>query len=142
MISYDYIRGLVEGEGTFTFSTNRAARRKIPAFAIKMHHRDKKLLEEIRNTLRLKNKIYIYNHQRNDGSVRAPQAMLIVRELDQLKDIIIPFFYKKLFGNKAKQFNEWIEKIWRDPDVPHSYKIIYKYHEWGRYDNDHRFDSN
>ncbi len=139
MLPYDYIRGVVEGEGAFTFSSNRKLKRKVPAFSIKMHVRDWKLLEEIRDTLNLKNKVYVYNHQKNDGSVRGPQAMLIVREFGQLKNIIVPFFYKKLRGNKGKQFEEWLERIGTDPEVPDSFRFIYKIYKAGFYDKNQRF---
>ena len=127
-ISDDYIRGLVEGEGTFTFSPSKTkyGRVKIPAFSIKMHIRDKALIEKVRDKLGLKNRVYVYHHKGNDGANRGPQAMLIVREINNLKDVIVPFFYRKLKGNKAKQFDEWIHKIWKDSEVPHSYKLIYK----------------
>ena len=64
-ISNEYVRGLVEGEGTFTFSPS--GNKKIPVFCLKMHVRDKNLLELVRNKLGLKNKVYEYNHQRKDG---------------------------------------------------------------------------
>lgn len=135
-LSYEYIRGLVDGEGTFTFSTTmtNGIKRKIPVFSIKMHVRDKMLIEMIKNTLKLKNKVYVYNHQKKDGYMRGPQAMLIVREIGALKNIVIPLFYKKLKGNKGKQFNEWIEIIGNDPDVPRSYKFIYFLYKSGFYD--------
>lgn len=140
MLPYDYIRGLVEGEGTFTFSSAKKLRRKVPAFALKMHIRDKLLLEEVKDTLGLRNKVYEYNHQRNDGIKRGPQAMLIVREIDQLKNIIVPFFYKQLRGNKRKQFNDWVFKIGNDPEVPVSYKVIYQSYKNGFYDENIFFD--
>jgi len=108
-LSYEYIRGLTEGEGTFTFSTSHKLRRKVPAFALRMHVRDKGLLEIVRDSMGLKNKIYEYDYKRNDGYKRGPQAILIVREFGQLKNIIVPFFYKRLKGNKGKQFNDWLE---------------------------------
>jgi len=139
-ISFDYIRGLVDGEGTFTFSSNNKRQRtKIPAFSIKMHARDKELLVKVRNAMNLKNNIYEYNYQGKDGSKRGPQAMLIVREFGQLKNIVVPFFYKKLIGNKGKQFEEWIEKIGTDPDVPKSYKFIYRIYKLGFYDRNPKF---
>jgi len=137
-LSYEYIRGLTEGEGTFTFSTSNG--RRIPAFAIKMHYRDKRLLETVRDTLGLRNKVYVYNHQGNDGHKRAPQAMLIVREIGSLKNVIVPLFYKKLYGNKASQFSEWMEKIGKDQDIPDIYKFIYKIYKSGFYDRNRSFE--
>jgi len=141
-ITYDYIRGLTDGEGTFTFSTQRKRHLKIPAFSIKMHHRDKALLEAVRDKLCLSNKIYVYNHQGHDGSKRAPQAMLIVREIGQLKNIIVPLFYKTLIGNKAIQFEEWLDKIYKDPEVPHNYKILSILAKSGFYAKNNKFKAN
>ena len=132
-ISFDYIRGVVEGEGTFTFSSSKGGR-KVPALTIKMHVRNKRLIESIRDVMGLKNTVYVYDHQRNDGSKRQAQAMLIVREIGQLKNIIIPFFHKRLYGNKGLQFNAWLEKIGSDPLVPENFKFIYKLYKSGYYD--------
>ncbi|MBI5220492.1 MAG: LAGLIDADG family homing endonuclease [Candidatus Liptonbacteria bacterium] len=137
-LGYDYVRGLAEGEGTFTFSsfTNKLTGecRKVPAFAIKMHVRDKVLLEKVRDILGITNKIYVYNHQGKDGYIRGPQAMLIIREYGTLKNIIIPFFYGKLYGNKANQFEAWLERIGDDPSIPKSYKLLYQLYKSGFYD--------
>ena len=144
-LSNEYIRGLVEGEGSFTFSTNSIAgkpgkRRKVPAFAIGMHIRDKNLILKLRNSLGLKNKIYEYHRpQGKDGIKRGPQAMLIVREFGPLKNIIVPFFYKKLHGYKGKQFDEWIEKIGSDPEVSELFKLIYRMFKSGFYDRNNKF---
>jgi hypothetical protein len=141
-LTSDYIRGLVEGEGSFTFSKNRksdGAPIRIPSFQIKMHVRDKALLEGIRDYLGLKNNIYVYDYQRNDGHNRAPQAILIVREIGNLKNTVIPFFYDKLAGNKAVQFNEWLGKIRNDPMVPEGYDILYRLHENGYYARNSKF---
>lgn len=104
-----------------------------------MHVRDKKLLELVRDSLGLKNKVYEYDHKRNDGFKRGPQVMLIVRELGNIKNIIIPFFYKSLIGNKARQFDEWIEKIGKDPWVPEKFKFIYKLYKSGFYEKNNKF---
>lgn len=142
ILPYDYIRGLVEGEGTFTFDTRKqknGTKLKVPAFALAMHIRDEDLIEAVRDTLGLKNKIYVYHHQRKDGYNRGPRAILIVREFSQLKNIIVPFFYKKLKGNKRKQFIEWLEKIGSDPEVSSLFKLIYKLYKTGYYDKNPKF---
>lgn len=138
-ISYDFIRGFVESRGTFTFSSNNRLHRKIPAFAIKTNIGNKELLEKIKESLCLKNKIYVYNHQKKDGYKRKLQAMLIVREFGQLKNIIVPFFYKRLRGSKGKQFSDWLEKIGTDPYVSETYRFIYKIYKAGFYDKNPRF---
>lgn len=140
-ISYDYIRGLVEGEGCFTFSTSN--RRlvdgsiviiRIPSFVISMHERDQELLKLVRDTLKLKNRIYNYRPSDRDGHKRGRKATLIVREIGSIKNIIVPLFYGKLRGNKGKQFENWIENIGLDPCVPKNFKLIHQIYKNGFYD--------
>jgi len=144
-ISNEYIRGLVEGEGSFTFSTTRkrvdGTRYKLPAFVISLHIRDKNLLEMVRDKLGLKSKIYcraprvmIQNAKTGAKYLSERQVILVVRDFQQLKDIIIPFFYKKLKGHKGEQFTEWLEKIGNDPGVSDRFKSLYRLYRWGMYD--------
>ena len=144
-ISNEYIRGLVEGEGSFTFSTTRkrvdGTRYKLPAFVISLHIRDKHLLEMIRDKIGLKNKIYyrvpnvvIQNAKSGKKYLSERQAILIVRDFQQLKNNIIPFFYKKLYGHKGVQFMGWLEKIGSDPGVSDRFKSLYRLYKWGMYD--------
>lgn len=138
MLSYEYIRGLVEGEGCFTFcssSWKNQPKRKLPTFMIGMSAKDKDLLNKVRDSLCLRNKVYEYAPRlRKDGYRRDGMAMLMVRDVGQLKNIIIPLFYKKLNGNKRKQFEAWVESIGTDPMVPSSYKFIHKIYNAGFYD--------
>lgn len=121
-ISEEYIRGLVEGEGTFTFYTtpkfiNKSGvsiKLKRPAFAVKMHERDAYLLNLVADRLSLKGKVYRngpYRYDRYGSRNSAAQVSLIVRDILELRNIIIPLFYKKLHGNKGKQFMVWLEKM-------------------------------
>ncbi len=132
LITLDYIRGLIEGEGCFTFSTQYRFNRKVPCFEIGMHARDMDLLEAIRDRLGLHNKIYVY-HYKSPGINQGPKAILIVREFAQLRNIVIPLCYNRLKGNKAKQFNAWMEKIGADPMVSPRFKFLYKMHKWGHF---------
>ena len=122
VISDEYIRGLTEGEGTFTFYTTsklinlgqEEKRLKRPAFAIKMHERDKSLLNSVADSLNLRGNIYHngpYRYDRYGSRNNAAQVSLIVRDVLELRNIIIPLFYKKLHGNKGKQFINWLEKM-------------------------------
>lgn len=141
-LTNDYIRGLIDGEGCFTFSTNKnydGTSRKIPVFQLKMHIRDKDLIEGVRDHLGLKNKVYIYHHPGKDGYNRGPTAMLMVRDFGSLKNIIIPFFYERLVGHKAIQFDKWLEKIRNDPMVPESYSLLYRLHKSGFYRENPKF---
>ncbi|MDP1689191.1 MAG: LAGLIDADG family homing endonuclease [bacterium] len=145
-LTHDYIRGLVEGEGTFTFDTRISGgiKHKIPSFALSMHVRDKDLIEGVRNFLNIKNRVYVYHHPGKDSSKdkRGPKAILIIREIGSLKNKIIPLFYNQLVGNKAIQFDNWIEKIGSDKSVPKSYQILYRLCKNGFYDkNPKYFDS-
>lgn len=146
-LSYEYIRGLIDGEGSFTFSTNeytnrfgKTIRRKVPAFILSMHERDTDLIKMVRDTMGLKNKIYFRRERRMpEGYISGRQAILIVREFGNLKNIIIPFFYKRLRGYKKKQFEEWIEAIGNDPGISNLFRLLYKLHATGFYDRNPKF---
>jgi hypothetical protein len=61
-ISYDYIRGLVDGEGCFTFCSikSNGLKKQLPAFVISMSERDEKLIGLVKEKLKLRNRIYKY----------------------------------------------------------------------------------
>ena len=101
-LSLNYIVGLIEGEGSFcwTFQNNK---RWVPIFALKMHVRDKKLIEQVGYTLGLSNPIYEYINQRRHS------ATLIVRDQESLITKIIPIFRDRLHGYKKLQFEEWLK---------------------------------
>lgn len=146
-ISYEYIRGLVEGEGSFTYCTNtykspsgKVRRNKIPTFTLAMHERDLALIEQVRDAMGIKNKIYLNkNNHHKDGYNHGQMMMLIVREIGNIKNIIVPFFYKRLHGYKAKQFEDWLEMMGTDPEVTNGFKFIYKIYKAGFYDRNPRF---
>jgi len=142
-LSNDYIRGLVTGEGCFSFHTGcrkkDGRKYKIPTFYIGMHERDEGLLRLVRDSLGLHNTIYNHKAWMGDGHKRGRMAVLVVRDFNQLKDIIIPFFYKKLEGYKAIQFMEWLEKIGKDSDVSDRFKSLYRLYKWGIYDENPKF---
>jgi len=107
-LPFDYIRGLAEGEGTFTFSTRQkklsndvVLKEKTPSFCI-MNERDEELLKSIRDTLGLKNRVYNCRHSaKSIGKGR--MVMLIVRDFPQIKTII-PFFMGSCMGIKENNF--------------------------------------
>jgi|SRR3989338_1785742 len=139
-ISDDYIRGLVDGEGCFTFCTvgrsDSLLKPKIPTFVIQMHERDKLLIEMVRDKLAPKNEVYVYKMlgmRTHTDKVykRGPMARIMIRDVGSLKNNVVPFFYDKLIGHKGVQFNDWLEKIGSDPLVPERFKIIYRLHKAG-----------
>ncbi len=140
ILTNEYIRGLIDGEGCFTFHTRDAVRNgvgvkeKMPAFALAMHVRDKDLIEAVRDHLGLKSTVYVHKQSVADGSNRGLRAALMVRNFGDLKNIIIPFFYGKLKGYKAKQFIEWLEDIGTDPMVAETYKVLHRLYKSGWWD--------
>jgi len=139
-ITADYIRGLIDGEGCFSFCNipqrNKSGNKlKIPAFILGMHERDKELIERVKRYLGVKNKIYILKAYTLDGFKRGKTARIMVRDFGELRDIIIPFFYNKLIGYKGKQLIEWLERIGHDPDIHPDYKVLYSLYKKG-YFND------
>ncbi len=132
-INADYIRGLVEGEGCFTFCKSPSG--YLPTFAIAMHIRDEHLLMKLADYWGIDNEVYTYDrYPGKDGIKRGPTARLMVRDLPSIKDIIVPFFYKKLIGNKSLQFEDWIKRMADDKEVPERFKIIPKLYKSGFWD--------
>src|SRR3989344_4311721 len=140
-LSYDYIRGLIDGEGCFSFCSAPARKGRVllPAFILGMSVRDKELVGGVRDMLLLKNKVYTYRNEGKDSVKRQPKVVLIICDPVALRRTIVPLFYKKLIGYKGKQFEAWIERIGSDPLVPANYKIIYRLCKSGFYDKDSRF---
>lgn len=140
-LSNDYIRGLTDGEGCFTFyptsfmKAGVIVKQKIPAFVIAMHVRDRWLIIEVAEHLGISGNIYINKNTVTDGHKRGDTARFIVRSLDELREIIIPFFYRKLAGYKGEQFMKWLYNIGNDPLVAPRYKILYEKHKSGYWDN-------
>lgn len=103
LISDDYIRGLIEGEGCFG-NQRDAKGNQIPAFMLKMNVRDKELIEAIRDYLGLSDRVHEYKHQGRH------YALLQVRDIGTLKNKIIPLFRDKLLGHKGTQLQAWLNK--------------------------------
>ncbi|MDP2629128.1 MAG: LAGLIDADG family homing endonuclease [Candidatus Harrisonbacteria bacterium] len=138
-LSNDYIRGLTDGEGCFTFTTtNKTTDKegniftpKIPTFTLSMNVRDRWLIVSVADYLGIGGNVYIHKNWKGDGYNRGDMAKFMVRSAKELQNIIIPFFYKKLAGYKGDQFIEWLEKIGTNPEVPERYKIIHRLYKSG-----------
>src|SRR3989344_3282304 len=151
-ISFEYIRGLVDGEGSFSFCNipvtksheGQVKKFLLPAFILSMHARDKDLLMLVKNKLKLKNRIYEYRstplHMYNKSYKRGNKAILIVRDFPALKNVIVPLFYGKLQGYKRIQFHEWLERIGSDTMVVPKYKLIYRLHKNNYFVNNPKYD--
>lgn len=139
-ISKEYIRGLIDGEGCFTFYPakrkchGKILNTRIPTFTLRMHIRDTELIKMVKNKLGIKSKIYVFKSWNKDGYNRGDQAAIIVRGFGELKNLIVPVFYNKLRGYKGVQFITWLEKIGSDPRVPDYYKLLYRLHKCGYFD--------
>lgn len=102
MLTDDYVRGLIEGDGHFGID-RRANGGEIPEFVLKMNTREKVLIEAIRDYLGVKNRVYEYQHNGRRF------AMLIIRDVKTLKNKIVPLFRGKLIGYKGTQFEWWLK---------------------------------
>ena len=114
---------------------------KVPVFMLSMSEQDKNLIHLVQKSLGLKGSIYQYGpRKKKDSYNRQGTLILMVRNLGQLKNIIVPLFYKKLIGYRANQFDEWIQKkIGNDPLVPKRYNLIYKLYVSGFYNKNPDF---
>ena len=151
ILSNEYIRGLIDGEGCFSFCTvpiskkveDKVIRQKVPAFLLNMHVRDKDLVQSVRDHLGLRNRVYQYRstplHGHKKSYKRGDKVLLIVRDLGQLKNNIVPFFYGRLRGYKGKQFNTWLENIGNDPEVIDDYRLIFRLYKSGWFDKNPKF---
>ena len=144
ILTNDYIKGLIEGEGCFSFcnvplKNGQSMKPRLPTFTITMNERDGDLIEAVRNHLNIKTRMYRLGPYRKDGHNRGAIVRLMVRDLGTLKNTIVPFFYKKLHGHKGIQFEEWLEDIGRDTSVPKNYKIIWRLYKSGYYDKNPKF---
>ena len=101
LLTPEYIRGLFEGEGTFS-NDRRSDGTRIPCVTLKMHYRDNALLEGIRDYFSIRNKVYEYTHSGRH------YAMLIILDIPTLKNTIVPLFKNQLLGHKGVQFEEWL----------------------------------
>ncbi len=99
-----------------------------------MNIRDRWLLVETAEHLGIRSDIYVNKPYLKDGYNRGYSAKFVVRSLAEIRDIIIPFFYKKLAGYKGQQFLEWLDEIGKNPEVAERYKVIYEMHKSGYWD--------
>jgi hypothetical protein len=147
-LTYDHIRGLIDGGGCFTFHTvpnsrgNIVKKAKIPAFVLIMHERNAPLMGAIKDFLNIDKDLYHYGPRRKDGYNRGGIIKLSVRDLGTLKNTIIPLFYNNLIGYKNQQFEAWLNKMGTDPDVPEQYRLLYRLHRTGYFERNPKFMSN
>lgn len=106
-----YIAGLVDGEGCFSLTYRKDVKKfkssekvyyewKV-CFAILLRIDDAGLLENVRNTLGI-GALYLGKHE----------AQLRVNDLNDLYNVIVPFFKKnKLFGKKKQDFKLWAKAV-------------------------------
>ncbi len=106
----DYIAGLIDGEGCFSW-TFQNHKDWVPIFSIKMHIRDKELLQNIAFSLRLDNTIHEYTHQNRH------YAQLIVRDRESLLFKIVPAVYRRLHGYKKIQLEHWLKEFFDRLDI-------------------------
>ena len=108
-----YVSGFVDGEGSFWVSVYRdeTMRNKIfarPEFTIELRADDRKILERIQRTIGC-GKIYECNYERYGWY---PHVKYKVSRLDEVSEILIPFFEKwPLQAKKAEVFRYFKEII-------------------------------
>jgi hypothetical protein len=144
-LTYDYIRGLIDRGGCFTFHTvpngrgKETKKAKIPAFVLIMHDRDEALVRAIKDFLGIDKDLYHYGPRRKDGYNRGGTVRLSVRDLGTLKNVVIPLFYNNLIGHKGQQFEQWLNKMGTDPDVPEQYGLLYRLYKSKYFEQNPKF---
>lgn len=117
-LSPEYIVGFVDGEGCFGFQYRKDVRHERPGspiyyswraqFTITARKDEQDLFERIKNYFCCGN---IYN-QKKFSIRQGDEIHYCVSNLDELKNIILPFFKKyQLQGKKKNDFELWAEAI-------------------------------
>ena len=107
----DYIAGFVDGEGSFSISIQRSKNVRlgiqvIPEFHVCQHRNRKEVLELIQRHLGCG---YIKpNHSRNPYDLT---WVLVVRDLKNLEQRVIPFFEKYSLFSKRDDFKKFKEVV-------------------------------
>jgi len=107
MVNSDYVVGFVDGEGCFcvTISAHKTLRTRTevrPAFEIELREDDLPILRKIQRQLRC-GQIYHLTYHRY--AKWRPHVKLKVSRLDELRNILIPFFTRHpLHAKKRKSF--------------------------------------
>lgn len=102
MLKNDYIVGLVDGEGSFTFhlNTNPTRRNRVePRFFLKLRAEDKELLDDLQRFFQC-GKVYIQRDQRPNHSLC---YRFEVSNRKDLCDVIVPFFKKFPPRSRSKE---------------------------------------
>jgi hypothetical protein len=130
-LNKNFVIGLVVGEGCFAYDRRKqkdGSIRYVPNFTLRMHVRDIDLVRAIRNYLDVDQRVYEYIHNNRH------YGMFNIRNIGDIKNIIVPFFYKNLKGHKAKQFEAWLERMGRE-DTAERYKLVFRLYKNGWYDD-------
>ena len=82
-------------------------------------------LKLTKRELSLKSKIYTYESTLGrDGYIRSASSMLIIREIGELKNTIIPISEQILTDKKRIKFVNWLKRIRTDDNVPSGYRLM------------------
>jgi hypothetical protein len=127
-INPKYLNTIIElfnQKGIFSFSTQGKYKYKVPYFCIKSKQSEVYYLKLVKRELGIKSKIYTYQESiGKDGYIRSGFCMLIVRNIGELKDSIVPFASKALTGDKLQKFRMWLTKMEGLDSVPSGYRQI------------------
>ncbi|OGL67100.1 hypothetical protein A3B21_04820 [Candidatus Uhrbacteria bacterium RIFCSPLOWO2_01_FULL_47_24] len=112
MINPHYISGLIDGEGTFTYTKNGG--RVYPYFAIKLNVKDLPLLEKIKEFFGC-GEIYhspARTYTMNGFTYTSGELVnLKVFRMDELMKLVWHFLDYPLEGKKAEAFKIWKEMV-------------------------------
>lgn len=109
-MTLDYIAGLIEGEGSFSFRHKpRYKTHKpcyVPCFRLALWDLDKELLEQVRDTIGV-GKVSLKGHPPNGRT----QYMLQIQGYKQCLALIDVLDRTKLYGQKAQSYTTWKQLV-------------------------------
>lgn len=111
-----YVTGFVDGEGTFYTTTQNIGRQMICGFGMQIRADDANMLDLVIKVMGLKRysraTVRARTRRFNSGGKGHPLAQLLVRNMGELHDVVVPFFIANpLLGKKRRDFAIWREIV-------------------------------
>jgi hypothetical protein len=115
----NFVAGFVAGEGCFYVSVSHKliGRTQVDCgFSIRLRNDDRELLQAIHRTLKYSGNIYdipgYISRPTRDHTKRNDAVYLLIRNIDELLNYVIPFFDRyQLHGRKRRNYEIWKEAV-------------------------------
>lgn len=104
LLSLDFIAGIIAVTGSFLWANRN--NELIPVFQIKMQATHKDLVTLVRDSLKLKEKVYEYKHQDRK------YVLLLIRKRSTIEHKLVPAIDGRLYGQAQVKFELWLRRYY------------------------------